>query len=150
MGKYYKEFDTTITHVDYIDSLDLNFDSINDLIVSIDYSNTGMGPNIIWDVYYFDAAKKIYIKDLALKSIPNPKLDSKNQFIYTLYVGKNLISNAQSYNWTEKSWVKYKTFEIVPSEDSKHISKAIFKDNLGNIIKEIFINENYPTDSLFR
>lgn len=149
MRNYYMEYDTTITRIDLCDSLDLNFDSVNDLVISIDYSNTGFGNNLICDVYYLVSEKNNYVQEERLVGLSNPKFDIANRFIYSIYYGRS-NTEAFSYKWGHNGWSEFKSFEILRNVKGKYQFTAVFKDIAGKVISEKQFNGDFPPDTFFR
>jgi hypothetical protein len=151
MQKYYTNYDTNLWHVDYIDSLDLNYDKIKDLVVTIDYEGvSSVGYNIQWDIYFFDKYNLRYTADTLMRNLPNPDFDSIKRRLYTLHLGRNNVSSARVFIWDKNRWYAGNGFEICPSEDTSHFLTGLFFDGSGKIIKNAFFDNDVPLDSLIR
>lgn len=145
---YYEGLDSTFFPVEPIDSLDLNFDNVKDLIII----SQGMRGVELWDIYYYDFIKTRFVKDTVIGTISLPKFDYKNKFIYSLYIYGDINANATSFKWNGKRWIPFKRFEIIYSENNPHKATAIFRDKSDHIIKRvpITVNDWYPPTWIFR
>ena len=145
---YYEDYDSTLTPIQAIDSLDLNFDKVKDLIIEVEQFHGGS----TWDVYYYDSTKRQFIEDTIISTSPNPIFDYKNKFIYSLYLGPNQFTSAESYKWNGRKRIHFKHFEIIYSGNNPHKATAIFRDKSDRVVKRvpITVNDWYPPTWIFR